>query len=768
MASPSLAASMPQCKALQRFEKANDLFYDENPRPWPYTSYQSGDPEIRYDYEQLFEEGVRVYSDRYYAFPSFADMAYKRVGAQSMKFELRSSLRKSCQLTIRNNRDKKVAKFLKKKRLEGLGMDVFIRVKEVSGMPVYQFGVRPLNFDFSEYPELSFVHLNREILKGFKYIPATSERLYFSFALPNTAGQQRGELRFSDWQFCEPCMLRFITSGNSPDAMMPTNPRDREYGRSDNWHAPLAWPRNRYIGVAAAFPTYIPAESGIAPLRYELSEQPFSWVDIRFGQNAMEQAVSFGWRYSQAKSRNIEYRDFIRDVYAPLTVEAHMKKASCPSVDHPSWGEGPNEQVRAGNESLRRADCLSEHLAEYDALPLSVIYEDLVREEEMLFAETLGRKRTELRTAEDQFKRELSNIDQLVNQARRYFDKADYVARHREKARKARERKRAALRSVMGALQQHSNTMQRQVEQIERDNAAFIALELQKQRRKQWEQEKAIAMRAREQSRSANSTPVTTNTNPTPATGSEKPAYEGFDRVAQTSTVALPCADIPTAEEMRKLENADAVPGFDAGWEHCTGSQERSRSGAQQYGEPESGATTADDAVAGGSSATVASSSQSAQNISSGTSESSGVGSPAFVSGTEFSSPGSSGQSDSSQSDEGVKLRPRYIFVGDLAFEHRGFAFSSEEQARDGLKGTWASQALSKYCGEAWDGGDGFGGVVEVDGIEIEKIVNTRWVGSARLDGYCRLNVTDRDYDRVTACPTESRGQPNCYVDERY
>ncbi len=124
--------------------------------------------------------------------------------------------------------------------------------------------------------------------------------------------------------------------------------------------------------------------------------------------------------------------------------------------------------------------------------------------------------------------------------------------------------------------------------------------------------------------------------------------------------------------------------------------------------------------------------------------------------------PGGNGQ------EKKRSIEPRYIFVRDLAFEHRGWAFSTEQQAIDGLQGTWARSALSDYCGSSWAGGDGYRGVVDVDGISLEQISSSRWVGSARLNGYCRLNSTDADYDKVPACPTQSRGQPNCYVDQRY
>ncbi len=52
------------------------------------------------------------------------------------------------------------------------------------------------------------------------------------------------------------------------------------------------------------------------------------------------------------------------------------------------------------------------------------------------------------------------------------------------------------------------------------------------------------------------------------AQGEARPAYEGFDRVPEVQ-IELPCMDIPTPEEMARLEQGLPVEGFDAGWELC-------------------------------------------------------------------------------------------------------------------------------------------------------------------------------------------------------
>ena len=110
----------------------------------------------------------------------------------------------------------------------------------------------------------------------------------------------------------------------------------------------------------------------------------------------------------------------------------------------------------------------------------------------------------------------------------------------------------------------------------------------------------------------------------------------------------------------------------------------------------------------------------------------------------------------------------KYVWAQDILVEERGFAFSSREEAIRDLPKAWARNSLNDYCVDTWSGADAHKGVIDVDQIQVEQIGSTRWVGAARVHGYCRIFAHDDAYDDIARCVSESRGQPRCAVRERH
>lgn len=777
-----------ECKAIDRWVKKNDYFRD-NPWPGPYWQRDKKHPDygkIVYDFSQfLGGEGNFVFSDRYYAIPPISTFAYgNRNTPQNFTFLEHESSYAKCASEAQSS--KKVYKFIKNKRVEGLAMDIFLHVRNVDGMPVYRIAVKPLNFNLADHPEFRFVTLNELQGKIGSDAGKFNQNTAFSIQLPDTTGQVAGELRVSEWQFCEACMTRYMsfkiseydTRFNPRDFMVRPISKEKSgsFGFSYFLLASPYW-INRYRGVPEAVPGYIPTEAGLAPYSYSLVEKAFPWADIKTGQEAFEAARDFAWRYGNAKERNKEYLAFIKEVYQPLTVEAHMKKKTCPAVRTPSWGEGSDASIRAGNSALDRADCQAEHFNTYDPLPLMAIYEELVAEEEALFRETIGVKRIKLLTAEQQINQQLGWIDGLVERANKYFETANYQARREQKRSEARAAQRAAMQSAFINNQHMINNMQADVERLRQSNAAFAALEVQKQRRRQWQREREIHEAARRQKIAQQSAIMTDATNRAESMlkseqAQSGPTYEGFDRQPEVSKGALPCADIPTPEEMRRIEAGEKLEDFDAGWDLCDDRARKVAANASAEA-ASTGSGVGSDNVSSAQDANAQDVNSEYVQAGAGTDATSGEDANAGLGGRGQSggpSGDSFGGSDGADAvpDEPRPDGPRYIYVDDLFFEHRGHAFSTRDQLVKGLSNTWASRALSKHCETNWQGGDGHNGVVNVDRIETEQVASTRWVGSARLDGYCRLLSTDADYDKVRPCPSESRGQPNCYVRDLY
>jgi hypothetical protein len=109
----------------------------------------------------------------------------------------------------------------------------------------------------------------------------------------------------------------------------------------------------------------------------------------------------------------------------------------------------------------------------------------------------------------------------------------------------------------------------------------------------------------------------------------------------------------------------------------------------------------------------------------------------------------------------------KYVYVRDVPFEHRGYAFSSHEEAVKGMTGNYASGALSEHCKESYDVSFR-NGVKSVTAIETRQFSASFWHATAYVSGYCRILNFHNNYDSIPNCPSERSGQSDCAVRDMY
>ena len=114
-----------------------------------------------------------------------------------------------------------------------------------------------------------------------------------------------------------------------------------------------------------------------------------------------------------------------------------------------------------------------------------------------------------------------------------------------------------------------------------------------------------------------------------------------------------------------------------------------------------------------------------------------------------------------------AKKEPKYIWV-ETEMRRKGWPASSRNRAEKDFRNTLSINHLNKVCGDAYEGGDAYNGIVTTDIRMLDEAAHTTWNGIVVVGGYCRLLAHDPDYDHVRSCVSESRGQPDCAVRERY
>ena len=243
-----------------------------------------------------------------------------------------------------------------------------------------------------------------------------------------------------------------------------------------------------------------------------------------------------------------------------------------------------------------------------------------------------------------------------------------------------------------------------------------------------------------------------------PTQGISKPSYEGFDPGNQAQSVSLPCVKMPPSDQMNNINS-------EVGWDACNNARPEDSSGTiTQSGTRQSGSvlgngsdsldSTTNNAISNGAAQTTRKELNRSQNEGG-----SGSGSD--------SSDSTTNRAISNGTTETTRKEPKYIFVREISVVHKGYAFSTQQEAIDGLSGTWAASALSEYCNLQY-GVSYRGGLVSVTELNVYKSNGAAWHGAALASGYCRVLPFHESYDRVRNCPAERSGQVDCAVKAMY
>jgi len=114
------------------------------------------------------------------------------------------------------------------------------------------------------------------------------------------------------------------------------------------------------------------------------------------------------------------------------------------------------------------------------------------------------------------------------------------------------------------------------------------------------------------------------------------------------------------------------------------------------------------------------------------------------------------------------KKKPTKYVWTETELRHRGWPTSTRARAEKDFKGTLSSNRFNEVCGKTYKGSSGYNGLVVTNIRSLDNPVEGWWHGVVEIRGYCRVFAHHESYASIPFCASESRGQLDCAVRERY
>lgn len=458
------SASLPfyECRPLEKWYA--NTYPDGYSAPYPRRVETGG--EWIYDYSHLYanDPDIYVYSSQYIGSVDWGRV-YKGWDRQANNSHFTTLLDESFNCSYHSGRNYKEADLYKKRlSLDAHAIDIFFLVKNVNGVPVVKVGLKPINFKLSDIETRDYLQITSNwSSRDHQYYwslgvpsvlrePKASE---FRVSLENLSEPDKFGISFTDWVFCEECLLNDMKYRNK-DISMYARKLEANYGIK----APRFERKSQggaltlLTGIEKTDIQYMPFfdPKGMMPRQVSFLDYNHNRTPSVTGSEAIVQAGKMGIDYQGATQANALYRAFIYNEYFPLTMKEFLRKnATCDQVDsHSRTHDSPSEIRAVARAWKERAECFLEAANRYDAQAFVDKYDYLKEKEERLGSATIGVDREFIHDLKAQYEYAEYRVDRnMENSDKAYAD-----------ARSARERDQAYAERERRAKQQWLNTIQ--------------------------------------------------------------------------------------------------------------------------------------------------------------------------------------------------------------------------------------------------------------------------------------------------------------------
>ncbi len=792
-------------------KNAHCRFYEVELAPnYGYGPYKSDShPDAKFEYEQeLLASSGRLYVQRFYQLADLGSAAGTMPPNTYPFIPQAQAYTRNYEIAFRK-RAKKQKKHWKKGQLYGRAMDVLYEYKLAGELPVVRVGIRPLNFDYRA--GVDFGRYLNIPLPVTPYNPQNSRvvraKVDYTVKLPDMAGVQAGELRYSDWQFCASCTSRFLANSKLP--IYPKLDLKAQYEASGSFTHERYWPMD-----------YVSHYQWMRSSSLSASTKLYSGDDALAAANNFFEAERLAEEKRKAEAaRKAQLAEMYRDerkAYDDYVAE--LKAGSLRAAAYKRCGDlelrnPPNPRARGSHsgwfednakynvrEYEKHVSCILNTVDTFDYSKRAAALEVAQTRLPELFA--MGnfeeRKIATFETTRkevDRQQRYLKAQEERYRKLERDFDRAwegmmRVYAERREKRISEEVSRCLAGLAMTNSLTSNSRAYCRSM--AEKGYTGLSA---------------AAAGYNGGGNRSGSSSNTASYNKPlvpefdlggmianaqAVADGADSSLLWNEDGTVKT-TVAQEAIDFQQQQARERererqrvaaSQQASTAPTATASSTSTTASVDpriaqagkTADEATQSGGAAEASTAGSNNAAGNGISITVNTTSPTAaqmRDLENGGDGRVGSTTTAQSSSDSTSSGGrTSAGGNTSVAPRTETPKPRrdtkFIWVGDLSLDRKAWPSSSRERADHDFRNTLARNRLNDFCRENYTGGDGYKGIVEVEIFHLEKRPGHVWHGKATIEGYCRVAAHHESYPEIRWCISESAGQPDCAVSKRY